>query len=105
VAEFENTLITTTPAVIKAIPKSAGRSSTCFVQTQATAVTRTILKPDQRAYTIPVGIILSGKESSQNAAAKHKIDMKLASGFEKLSDAASAMVAITSVRIDPAKQK
>ena len=76
-----------------------------MVQTHATAVTRTILNPDQTAYTIPVGIVRSGKESSQNAAAKHMIDMTLASGFEKLWEAASAIVAITSVKIDPAKHK
>ena len=104
-AELENPLITTTPAVIKAIPERAGRSGTCLLQTQAAAVTKTMLNPDQTAYTMPVGIVRSGKESSQNAAAKHNTDMKLASGFEKLSDAASAIVAITSVRIDPAKHK
>jgi hypothetical protein len=104
-AEFENALITTTPAVIKAIPDRAGRSGTCLLQTQAAAVTRTMLNPDHTAYTMPVGIVRSGKESSQNAAAKHKTDMKLASGFEKLSEAASAIVAMTSVRIDPAKHR
>ena len=103
--EFENALITTTPAIIKAIPERAGRSGTCLLQTHALAVTNTMLNPDQKAYTTPVGIVRSGKESSQNAAAKHKMDMKLASGFEKLSDAASAIVPITSVTIAPAKQR
>jgi hypothetical protein len=64
-----------------------------------------MLNPDQTAYTMPVGIVRSGNESSQNAAAKHTTDMKLARGFEKLSDAASAIVAIASVRIDPAKHR
>jgi hypothetical protein len=104
-AKFENALITTTPAIIKAIPERAGRSGTCLLQTHALAVTNTMLNPDQKAYTMPVGIVRSGKESSQNAAAKHKTDMKLATGFEKLSDAASAIVPITSVRIAPAKQR
>lgn len=104
-AELENALITTTPVVIKAIPKRAGRSGTCLLQTQALAVTRTMLNPDQTAYTMPVGIVRSGKESSQKAATKHKTDMKLARGFEKLSDAASAIVPITSVRMAPAKHR
>lgn len=104
-AEPENALITTTPAIIKVIPASAGRSGACLLQTQALAVTRTMLNPDQMAYTMPVGIVRSGKESSQNAAAKHKRDMKLASGFEKLWEAASAIVPITSVTIAPAKHR
>ena len=104
-AELENALITTTPAIINAIPERAGRSGTCLLQTQALAVTSTMLNPDQMAYTMPVGIVRRGKESSQNAAAKHKRDMKLASGFEKLSDAASAIVPITSVRFAPAKHR
>jgi hypothetical protein len=91
--------------MIKAIPDRAGRSGTCLLQTHALAVTRTMLNPDQRAYTTPVGIVRSGKERSQNAAAKHKMEMKLASGFEKLWDAASAIVPITSVAIAPAKQR
>jgi hypothetical protein len=104
-SDFENTLITITPAVMRAIPISAGRSSTCLAQTQATAVISTIPNPDQTAYTIPVGIVRSGKERSQNAATKQKTDMMLGTGFEKLLDAASAVVAITSVRIAPAKHK
>lgn len=105
ISDFENTLITITPAVMRAIPIRAGRSSTCLAQTQATAVIRTIPNPDQIAYTIPVGIVRSGKERSQNAATKQKTDMMLGTGFEKLLDAASAVVAITSVRIAPAKHK
>jgi hypothetical protein len=104
-AELENALITMTPAVIKAIPKSAGRSSAWSLQTQDTVVTSTILIPDHTAYTIPVGMVRSGKESSQNAAAKQVNDIMLANGFEKLSDATSAIVAITSARIDPARHK
>jgi hypothetical protein len=90
---------------MRAIPIRAGRSSTCLAQTQATAVIRTIPNPDQIAYTIPVGIVRSGKERSQNAATKQKTDMMLGTGFERLLDAASAVVAITSVRIAPAKHK
>ena len=104
-SDFENTLITITPAVMRAIPISAGRSSTCLAQTQATAVIRTIPNPDQTAYTIPVGIVRSGKERSQNAATKQKTDMMLGTGLERLLDAASAVVPITSVRIAPAKHK
>ena len=84
---------------------SAGTSSGCFAQTQATAVIRTIPNPDQTAYTIPVGIVRSGYERSQNAATKQMTDMMLGRGLDKPSDAASAVVAMTSVRIAPAKHK
>ena len=92
-----------TPAVMKARPTSAGTSSDCLAQIQATAVIRTIANPDQIAYTIPVGIVRSGNERSQNAATKPMTDMMLGIGLEKLSDAASAIVAITSARIAAAK--
>jgi hypothetical protein len=64
-----------------------------------------MLNPDQIAYTIPVGMVRSGTERSKNAATKHEIDMKLGSSLEKLSDAARAMVPMTSVRIAAAKHK
>ena len=92
-SDFENTLITITPAVMRAIPIRAGRSSTCLAQTQATAVIRTIPNPDQIAYTIPVGIVRSGKERSQNAATKQKTDMMLGTGF----DGASWAIHVTGV--------
>ena len=87
------------------IPISAGTSRVCFAQTQDTAVMSKIPNPDHTAYTIPVGIVCSGKERSQKAAMKQMNDMTLGMGFEKLWDAASATVAITSVRIAPAKHR
>ena len=83
----------------------AGTSSACLAHTQATAVIRTIPNPDQTAYTIPVGMVRSGKESSQNAATKQMTDMTLGTGFVRLLDAASAIVATASVRIAPARHK
>jgi hypothetical protein len=44
-------------------------------------------------------------ESRENAAMKQTIEMKLGSSLEKLSDAARAMVPMTSVRIAAAKHK
>ena len=97
--------MTITPDVMSAMPTRAGKSSSCLAQTQATAVISTIPNPDQTAYTIPVGIVRSGKERSQNAATKQTTDMMLGTGFVRLLDAASEIVAITSVRIAPAKHK
>ena len=97
--------MTITPAVMSAIPIRAGKSSACLDQIQATAVISTIPNPDQTAYTIPVGMVRSGKERSQNAATKQKTDMTLGTGFVRLLDAASEIVAITSVRIAPAKHR
>ena len=104
-SDFENTLMTITPAVMRAMPIRAGTSSACLAHTQATAVIRTIPNPDQTAYTIPVGMVRSGKERSQNAATKQTTEMMLGTGLVRLLDAASAMVAIASVRIAPAKHK
>ena len=63
---------------------SAGTSSACLAHTQATAVIRTIPNPDQMAYTIPVGIVRSGKERSQNAATKQTTDMMLGTSLVAL---------------------
>jgi len=105
ISDFENTLMTITPVVMSAMPIRAGTSSTCLAQTHETAVISTIPNPDQTAYTIPVGMVRSGKERSQNAATKQTTDMTLGIGFDRLLDAANAIVAITSVRIAPAKHK
>jgi len=87
------------------MPISAGTSSACLAHTQATAVISTIPNPDQTAYAIPVGMVRNGKESSQNAATKQMTEMTLWTGFVRLLDAASAIVATASVRIAPAKQR
>jgi hypothetical protein len=83
----------------------ANEASACLAHTQATAVISTIPNPDQTAYTIPVGMVRSGKERSQNAATKQMTDMMLGTGLVRLLDAASAIVAIASVRIVPARHK
>ena len=46
-AHFEDTLITITPAVMKAMPMSAGTSSACLAQTQAATVIGTIADADE----------------------------------------------------------
>src|SRR4029077_9098728 len=105
ISDFENTLMTITPEVMSAIPTRAGKSSSCLAQTQATAVIRTIPNPDQTAYTIPVGIVRSGKERSQNAATKQTTYRVRATVFVRILAAASEIVTTTSVRTSPAKHK
>src|SRR5690606_6218569 len=46
---LENTFSTTTPATIKPMPSTAGRSSFCPYSSQATAVISTMPTPDQMA--------------------------------------------------------
>ena len=84
---------------------SAGRSNGCLAQTQAAAVIKTIPSPDQMAYTIPAGILLSGNERSQNAATKQTTDTMLGRGYDRFSDSASERVATASARIDAARSK
>jgi hypothetical protein len=52
---------------------------------------------------MPVGMVRSGYDKSQNAATKQMTDMTLGSSLENPSDAASAVVPITSARIAAAK--
>jgi len=47
--DFENTLITTTPAIIKAIPAMAGQSMDCLKMKTETNAVSTIPNPAQVA--------------------------------------------------------
>ena len=59
--ESENTLITTTPAIIKASPNTAGQSRCCLNTVKPMTAISTIPTPDQMAYAMPTGMCFSTK--------------------------------------------
>ncbi len=101
----EKTLITTTPAIIKAMPTIAGQSGTSPYKYMLTSVTNTMPTPDQIEYVMPTGSILSTKVKKQNEIKYPTPTNKVGTKRVNSSHALSALVATTSARMAAAKKR